>query len=44
MKIAVMPGDGIGPEVVAQALKVLRVVAPQAETQEAPIGAPEPGC
>lgn len=38
MKIAVMPGDGIGPEVVAQALKVLRVVAPQAETQEAPIG------
>jgi 3-isopropylmalate dehydrogenase len=38
MKIAVMPGDGIGPEVVAQALKVLQVVAPQAETQEAPIG------
>ncbi|WP_250517170.1 3-isopropylmalate dehydrogenase [Caballeronia sp. INDeC2] len=38
MKIAVMPGDGIGPEVVAQALKVLQVVAPQAETEEAPIG------
>ncbi|WP_370885905.1 isocitrate/isopropylmalate family dehydrogenase [Caballeronia sp. RCC_10] len=38
MKIAVMPGDGIGPEVVAQALKALQVVAPQAETQEAPIG------
>ncbi|SAK90102.1 3-isopropylmalate dehydrogenase [Caballeronia calidae] len=38
MKIAVMPGDGIGPEVVAQALKVLKIVAPQAETQEAPIG------
>ncbi|KIG10037.1 3-isopropylmalate dehydrogenase [Caballeronia concitans] len=38
MKIAVMPGDGIGPEVVAQALKVLKVVAPHAETQEAPIG------
>ncbi|WP_233838830.1 3-isopropylmalate dehydrogenase [Paraburkholderia sp. ZP32-5] len=38
MKIAVMPGDGIGTEVVAQALKVLRVIAPQAETQEAPIG------
>lgn len=38
MKIAVMPGDGIGPEVVAQAVKVLRVVAPQAETEEAAIG------
>ena len=38
MKIAVMPGDGIGPEVVAQAIKVLRVVAPHAETQEAAIG------
>jgi len=38
MKIAVMPGDGIGTEVVAQALKVLRIVAPHAETQEAPIG------
>ncbi|MBB3459203.1 3-isopropylmalate dehydrogenase [Rhizobium sp. BK313] len=38
MKIAVMPGDGIGPEVVAQALKVLRYVLPQAETEEAPIG------
>jgi 3-isopropylmalate dehydrogenase len=38
MKIAVMPGDGIGTEVVAQAVKVLRIVAPQAETQEAPIG------
>ncbi|WP_250527810.1 3-isopropylmalate dehydrogenase [Caballeronia sp. GAWG2-1] len=38
MKIAVMPGDGIGPEVVAEALKVLRIVAPHAETQEAAIG------
>lgn len=38
MKIAVMPGDGIGTEVVAQAVKVLRVVAPHAETQEASIG------
>ena len=26
MKIAVMPGDGIGPEVTAQALKVLKAV------------------
>ncbi|WP_309793150.1 3-isopropylmalate dehydrogenase [Inquilinus ginsengisoli] len=33
-----MAGDGIGPEVVGQALKVLRLVAPQAETEEAPVG------
>ncbi|MDR6288424.1 3-isopropylmalate dehydrogenase [Inquilinus ginsengisoli] len=38
MKIAIMAGDGIGPEVVGQALKVLRLVAPQAETEEAPVG------
>ena len=38
MKIAIMAGDGIGPEVVRQAVKVLRGVAPQAETEEAPIG------
>ena len=28
MKLAVIPGDGIGPEVVAEALKVLDVVLP----------------
>jgi 3-isopropylmalate dehydrogenase len=38
VKIAIMAGDGIGPEVVRQAVKVLRVVAPQAETEEAAIG------
>lgn len=38
MKIAIMAGDGIGPEVVGQAVKVLRLVAPQAETEEAPVG------
>ncbi|MCW2241428.1 3-isopropylmalate dehydrogenase [Azospirillum canadense] len=38
MKIAVMAGDGIGPEVTAQAVKVLRKVLPQAETEEAPVG------
>src|ERR1017187_8785992 len=27
MKIAVLPGDGIGPEIVAQAVKVLRALA-----------------
>lgn len=30
LKLAVIPGDGIGPEVIAEALKVLDVVAPQA--------------
>jgi 3-isopropylmalate dehydrogenase len=38
VKIAVMPGDGIGKEVTAQALKILRHVAPEAKTEEAPIG------
>ena len=26
MKIAVLPGDGIGPEIVAQAVKVLKAL------------------
>jgi 3-isopropylmalate dehydrogenase len=38
VKIAIMAGDGIGPEVTAQALKVLREVVPNVETEEAPIG------
>jgi 3-isopropylmalate dehydrogenase len=38
VKIAIMAGDGIGPEVVGQAVKVLRLVAPQAQTEEAPVG------
>lgn len=41
MKIAVLPGDGIGPEVTAQAVKVLRAVVGSAATlqlQEAAIG------
>jgi 3-isopropylmalate dehydrogenase len=29
-QIAVIPGDGTGPEVVAEGLKVLKVVAPKA--------------
>ena len=32
-KIAVLPGDGIGPEVMAEALKVLDVVATRAGVQ-----------
>ena len=41
MKILVLPGDGIGPEVMVQAVKVLRAVAGNdaLELTEAPIGA-----
>ena len=38
MKIAVLPGDGIGPEIVAQAVKVLRALNIGLEMEEAPIG------
>ncbi len=38
MKVAVLPGDGIGPEVVAQALKVLGRLALPLELAEAPVG------
>jgi 3-isopropylmalate dehydrogenase len=39
MKIAVLPGDGIGKEVTTQALKVLKAVVSGAATfEEAPIG------
>jgi len=38
MKIAVLPGDGIGPEIVAQATKVLRKLGLALEMQEAPVG------
>ncbi len=41
MKIAVLPGDGIGPEIVAQAVKVLDVLKKdgmQIELEAAPIG------
>src|SRR5438309_10789919 len=38
MRIAVLPGDGIGPEIMAQALKVLRRLALPAEMHEAPVG------
>ncbi|MEG1391471.1 MAG: 3-isopropylmalate dehydrogenase [Aurantimicrobium sp.] len=31
LKLAVIPGDGIGPEVIAEAVKVLDVVAPSAD-------------
>ena len=39
MKIALLPGDGIGPEVTVQAVRVLKAVAGKdAEFTEAPIG------
>ncbi len=41
MKIAVLPGDGIGPEIIAQALRVLDVLRHEGleiEIEEAPLG------
>jgi 3-isopropylmalate dehydrogenase len=38
VKIAVLPGDGIGPEIVAEALKVLRRLKLPMDMQEAPVG------
>ena len=38
MKVAVLPGDGIGPEIIAQASKVLRKLGLAIEFKEAPVG------
>lgn len=38
MKLAILPGDGIGPEIVAQAVKVLNALRLNIDMQEAPIG------
>jgi 3-isopropylmalate dehydrogenase len=38
MKIAILPGDGIGPEIVAQAVKVLHALDLRFELEEAPVG------
>ena len=38
MKIAVLPGDGIGKEIVAQAIRVLRGLELPLELEEAPVG------
>jgi len=38
MKIAVLPGDGIGPEIVAQAVKVLQALGLEMQLDEAQIG------
>src|ERR671916_3334330 len=39
MRLAVSPGDGIGPEVIAEALKVLGEVVPSAEITRYDLGA-----
>src|SRR5689334_7130030 len=39
MRLAVIPGDGIGPEVVAEGLKVLGGVAPDIESTTYDLGA-----
>ncbi|MBD7960666.1 3-isopropylmalate dehydrogenase [Comamonas avium] len=38
MKIAVLPGDGIGPEIVAEAVKVLNALELNFEMETAPVG------
>jgi 3-isopropylmalate dehydrogenase len=38
MKIAVLPGDGIGPEIIAQALRVLQKLELGLQFQETPVG------
>ncbi len=38
MKIAVLPGDGIGPEIVAQAINVLNALGESFTLEEAPVG------
>src|SRR6202163_4862975 len=38
MKIAVLPGDGIGPKIIKEAVKVLNVLGEKFELEEAPVG------
>ncbi|HEY4081541.1 MAG TPA: 3-isopropylmalate dehydrogenase [Burkholderiaceae bacterium] len=38
MKIAILPGDGIGTEIMAEAVKVLNVLDLKFETETAPVG------
>lgn len=38
MKIAILPGDGIGPEITAQAVKVLNALGEPCEMEQAPVG------
>ena len=38
MKIAILPGDGIGTEIIDQALKVLNALGQKFEMESAPVG------
>ena len=38
MKIAILPGDGIGTEIIDQALKVLNALDQKFEMESAPVG------
>jgi 3-isopropylmalate dehydrogenase len=38
MKIAILPGDGIGPEIIEQAVKVLKALGESFEMETAPVG------
>jgi 3-isopropylmalate dehydrogenase len=38
MKIAILPGDGIGPEIIAQAVRVLDALDEKFEMETAPVG------
>jgi len=38
MNVAVLPGDGIGPEIIAQALRVLKKLELKIQFQETPVG------
>lgn len=38
MKIAVLPGDGIGPEIIEQAVKIISKLSPNAKLNFSPIG------
>ena len=40
-RIALLPGDGIGPDVLAEAVRVLRIVAPELVYEEFSVGAGE---
>ncbi|HZC90622.1 MAG TPA: isocitrate/isopropylmalate family dehydrogenase, partial [Mycobacterium sp.] len=39
MKLAVIPGDGIGPEVIGEAVKILDAVLPGVEKTDYDLGA-----
>ena len=38
MKIAILPGDGIGPEIIEQAVAVLNALGENFEMETAPVG------